>query len=94
MARTQGQKAGLVLFPPALNRTNAERTWVDLQPGERVLVREGSGYEFQAHVDESTADSTSIWVIPTNVGCRRIFHITDEVHITVLPPLKPKSPTT
>jgi hypothetical protein len=61
--------------------------------GDRVLVREGNGHDFQAHVDESTADSTIIRAIPTDVRCRRIFHITNDVKIIVLPPLKPEPQT-
>lgn len=59
--------------------SDREHQWLNLQPGERVLLTFGS---LRRHgiVDEKTEDASCVWV-HTFDGGRQLFHIEDGWHI-------------
>jgi hypothetical protein len=49
-----------------------QQNWMNLQPGERVIVVLPSGLQFQATVECKTANSSFVWVIPDG-DSRRVY---------------------
>jgi hypothetical protein len=68
--------------PPA---SSGLRGWLELDAGDRVLVKEGTNPAYAATVEVLTDDRTVVWVLPVDMGSRRAFHCSDEVLITVAP---------
>lgn len=77
---------------PTLSVYPERKSWHGLNPGDRVVVREGEQAPYKAVVDVLTQDVTVIWVQPIGIGNRRAFHCGDAVEISAAP-LSPREPT-
>jgi hypothetical protein len=61
----------------------ARASWSeDLVPQGRVTVHQ-DWLVYEGTVDMVTDDRTMIWVVPVDLGQRRVFHVQDDVEIVL-----------